>query len=123
MSTTIGRLRSLTWTLVLAAGLVLRPLLIMPMAESGPMRGTMMVPIGLGLLFLSSCLLAVAVFVWGRPLIALAAITAALGIVLAVVAMYAGLPMPWPLLLAALNASLAVLGIPAWREADRPAVG
>ncbi len=110
-----GRSDSLKWKKVFAAGLVLRPILIVPMAPSGPLGGSLL-PIGLALVFALSILLAVGVFVGYRLVIAFGILTAVAGLPLAVLGAYLGLPMPWPLALAGYNVGLATVGIKAWRE-------
>jgi hypothetical protein len=111
-----GRSDSLTWNKVFAAGLLLRPIFIVPMAPSGPLGGSNMLPIGLAAVFALSILVAVGVFVGNRPAIAFGILTALAGLVLAALGAYLGLPMPWPLALAGYNIALAVVGIKAWRE-------
>jgi hypothetical protein len=107
-----------TWKTVLAAGLVLRPILIVPMAPSGPLGGSSLLPVGLALVFALSILLAAGVFVADLAGLAVAfgTFTALAGVVVAAVGAYLGLPMPWPLALAVYNIALAVVGMKAWRE-------
>jgi len=111
-----GRPDSLAWKKVFAAGLLLRPILIVPMTPSGPLGGSNMLPIGLALVFALSLLLAVGVYVGNRPAIAFGIFTALDGVVLAAIGAYLGLPMPWPLALVGYNIALAGAGIKAWRE-------
>ena len=111
-----GRSDSLTWKKVFAAGLLLRPILIVPMAPSGPLGGSNLLPIGLASVFALSILLAAGVFVGYRLVIAFGIFTALAGLVLAAIGAYLGLPMPWPLALAGYNIALAAVGIKAWRE-------
>ena len=111
-----SRSGSLTWKKVFAAGLLLRPILIVPMAPSGPLGGSNMLPIGLASVFALSILLAAGAFVGNRPAIAFGIFTALAGLVLAAIGTYLGLPMPWPLALAGDNIALAAVGIKAWRE-------
>jgi len=111
-----SRSDSLAWKKVFAAGLLLRPILIVPMAPSGPLGGSILLPIGLAAVFALRILLAAGVFVGSRPAIALAIITALAGLVLAAVGACLGLPMPWPLALAGYNIALAAVGIKAWWE-------
>ncbi len=111
-----SRSDSLTWKKVFAAGLLLRPILIVPMAPSGPLSGSNMLPIGLASVFALSILVAAGVFVGYRLVIAFGILTALAGLPLAVVGAYLGLPMPWPLALAGYNVALAAVGIKAWRE-------
>jgi len=105
-----------TWKRAFAAGLLLRPILIVPMAPSGPLGGSSMLPVGLAAVFALSALLAAGVFVGNRPAIAFGIFTALAGIPLAAIGAFVGLPMPWPLALAGCNVALAVVGIEAWEE-------
>ena len=109
-------MRYLTWMKVFAAGLVLRPILVVPMAPSGPLGGSNMLPIGLASVFAFSILIAVGVFVGNRLAIAFGILTGLVGVVLAAIGAYVGLPMPWPLALGGYNIALAAVGIEAWRE-------
>jgi hypothetical protein len=111
-----GRSDSLTWTKAFAAGLLLRPILIVPMAPSGPLGGSNMLAIGLASVFALSILVAVGAFVGNRPAIAFGIFSAVAGLVLAALGACLGLPMPWPLALAGYNIALAAVGITAWRE-------
>jgi hypothetical protein len=111
-----GRSDSLTWTKAFAAGLLLRPILIVPMAPSGPLGGSDMLAIGLASVFALSILVAVGVFVGNRPAIAFGIFTAVDGVVLAAIGACLGLPMPWPLALAGYNIAVAAVGSMAWRE-------
>jgi hypothetical protein len=113
-----SRSDSLVWKKVFAAGLLLRPILIVPMAPSGPLGGSILLPIGLALVFALSILVAAGVFVeeLGHLAIAFGIFTALAGLPLAAIGAYLGLPMPWPLALAAYNIALAAVGIKAWRE-------
>jgi hypothetical protein len=111
-----GRSDFLTWKRVFAAGLLLRPILIVPMAPSGPLGGSIMLPIGLASVFAFSIVLAAGVFVGNRPAIAFGIFTAVVGLQLAAIGAYFGLPMPWPLALAGYNIALVPVGIQAWRE-------
>jgi hypothetical protein len=111
-----GRSDSPTWTKVFAAGLLLRPILIVPMAPNGPLGGSTMLPIGLAAVFALSMLLAAGAFVGNRPAMAFGIFTALAGIPLAVIGASLGLPMPWPLALGGYNIALAAVGIKAWRE-------
>jgi len=101
----------MTWKKVFAAGLLLRPILIVPMAPSGPLGGSNMLPIGLALVFALSILLAAGVSVGNRPAIAFGIFTALAGVVLAAIGACLGLPMPWPLAMAGYNIALAAVGI------------
>ena len=105
-----------TWKKVFAAGLLLRPILVVPMAPSGPLGGSNLLPIGLASVFALSILVAAGVFVGNRLVTAFGIFTAFDGLVLAVIGVYLGLPMPWPVLLAGYNIALAAVGIKAWRE-------
>lgn len=105
---------SLTWTKVFAAGLLLRPILIVPMAPSGPLGGSNLLPIGLATVFAFHILVAAAVFVGNCPAIAFGILTAWAGVAVAAIGVYVGLPMPWPLVLAGYNVAFAVVGIKAW---------
>ncbi|MCU0504222.1 MAG: hypothetical protein MUE82_00385 [Chloroflexi bacterium] len=111
------------WTTILAAGLALRPILIVPMAQGGPLGGSDLLPIGLLTVLAGSLLLAAGVLARIRPVTAFAILTAAAGVGLAVIGAWAGLPSPWPLLLAAYNAALVGVGIGAWREQQPAASG
>jgi hypothetical protein len=113
-----SRSGSLAWKRVFAAGLVLRPILIVPMAPSGPLGGSSLLPIGLVAVFALSALLAAGVFVaeLDRPAVAIGTFTAVAGVVLAVVGACLGLPTPWPLALAGYNLALAAVGVREWRE-------
>jgi len=113
-----SRSDSLTWKKVFAAGLLLRPILIVPMAPSGPLGGSILLPIGLASVFALSILVAAGVFVeeLGHLAIAFGTFTALAGLPLAAIGAYLGLPMPWPLALAGYNIALAAVGIKAWRE-------
>jgi hypothetical protein len=113
-----SRSDSLTWQKVFAAGLLLRPILIVPMAPSGPLGGSNMLPIGLASVFALSILLAAGVFVGNRPAIAFGIFTALAGLVLAAIGAYLGLPMPWPLALAGYNIALAAVGIKVNEQLD-----
>lgn len=115
-----GRSPSLTWKIVFAAGLVLRPFLIVPMAPSGPLAGSDLLPVGLALLIAFHVLLAAGVFVerLAAPAIAFGILTALAGVVLAAVGVWLGLPMPWSLALVGCNAVLAVVGIKAWEDLE-----
>jgi hypothetical protein len=111
-----NRSDSLAWTRVFAAGLLLRPILIVPMAPSGPLGGSNLLPIGLAAVFVLSILLAAGVFVGNRPAIAFGIFTAVDGLVLAVIGAFLGLPAPWPLVMAGYNVALTAVGIKAWQE-------
>jgi hypothetical protein len=117
-----GRSGSPTWTRVFAAGLLFRPILIVPMAPSGPLGGSNLLPIGLVTVFALSLLVAAGVFVGNRPAIAFGIFTAVDGLVLAVIGAFLGLPAPWPLTMAGYNVALTAVGIEAWRE-PRAATG
>jgi hypothetical protein len=107
---------SLIWTIVFASGLLLRPVLIVPMAPSGPLAGSALLPIGLASVFAFHVMLAAAVLVANRLAIGFAIFTAGAGVVLAVVGVIVGLPEPWPLLLIGLNLALAPIGVETWRR-------
>ena len=111
-----GRFDSLTWMKVFAAGLLLRPILIVPIAPSGPLGGSDMLPIGLASVFALSLLIAAGVFVGNRLAVAFGIFTAFDGVVLAGIGACLGLPMPWPIVLAGYNIGLVAVGIRAWRE-------
>ncbi|MCU0506363.1 MAG: hypothetical protein MUE82_11460 [Chloroflexi bacterium] len=104
------------WTRAFAAGLLLRPVLIVPMAPSGPLGGSNLLPAALAAVFVLSAVLAAGVLSRIRPATALGIVTAVGGVVIAAAGAWAGLPGPWPLLLVAYNGALAVAGIRAWRE-------
>ena len=97
---------------------MLRPILIVPMAPSGPLAGSNMLPIGLAVVFALHILVAAGVFVEDLAGLAIAfgIFTAVAGLVLAAIGAYLGLPMPWPLALAGYNIAFAAVGIKAWRE-------
>ncbi len=118
-----SRSDSLAWKKVFAAGLLLRPILIVPMAPSGPLGGSDMLPIGLALVFATNILLAAGVFIWGRLATAFGLFTAVAGVPVAAIGVAVGLPMPWPLALAGYNVALAAVGIRAWRELRLAAAG
>ena len=111
-----SRSHSLAWTKGFAAGLLIRPILIVPMAPSGPLGGSDLLPLGLASVFAGSMLLAAVVYVGIRPAIAFGVFTAVAGVVLAAIGGYLGLPMPWPLAMAAYNVALAAVGVRAWQE-------
>ncbi len=106
-----GHSDSLAWKKVFAAGILLRPILIVPMAPGGPLGGSNMLLVGLASVFALSILLAVGVVVGNRPAIAFGIFTALAGIPVAAIGAWLGLPMPWPLALAGYNIALAVVGI------------
>jgi hypothetical protein len=85
------------------------------MAPSGPLRGSIVVPIGLASVFAFHVLLAAGVFLGNRLMVAFGILTALLGVVVAIIGVWAGLPMPWPQAMAAYNVVLAAVGIEAWR--------
>jgi hypothetical protein len=110
-----GRSGTRTSLILFATGILLRPILIVPMAPSGPLGGSATLPIALATVVAGSILLAVGVAVGNRPAIAVGILTALMGVPLAVIGVLAGLPMPWPLILVAYNAVLAGIGATAWR--------
>jgi hypothetical protein len=118
-----GRSGSPTWTRIFAAGLLLRPILIVPMAPSGLLSGSVMLPVGLAAVFAVNLLLAIGAYVGSRLVIALGILTAAAGVPLAAAGAWAGLPSPWPLLLVGYNAALVAAGIAAWRGSMAAAEG
>ena len=99
-------------------GLLLRPILIVPMAPSGPLGGSSMLPIGLASVFALSIVLAAGVLVGYRLAIAFGIFTAVAGLVVAVIGAALGLPMPWPLAMAAYSIALAVVGIKVNEQLD-----
>jgi hypothetical protein len=113
-----SRSDSRAWTIAFAAGLALRPILIVPMAPSGPLGGSVLLPIGLAAVFVLSGLLAAGLFVEGLDelVIAFGTFTALAGVPVAVIGAWAGLPGPWPLALVGYNLALAAVGVKAWRE-------
>jgi hypothetical protein len=113
-----GRSDSVTWKRVFVVGLLLRPVLIVPMAPSGPLSGSNMLPIGLASVFALSILLAAGVFVGYRLAIAFGIFTAVAGLVVAAIGAILGLPMPWPLVMAAYNVALAAVGIKVNEQLD-----
>jgi hypothetical protein len=102
--------------IVFATGILLRPILIAPMASSGPLGSSAALLVALASVFAASILLAVCVAAGNRPAFAVGILTALAGVPLAAIGALAGLPMPWPLILAAYNAALAAVGAGAWRE-------
>jgi hypothetical protein len=102
---------SLAWRNAFAAGIVLRPILIVPMAPRGPLGTSEVLPIGLASVLALSILLAAGVVVGNRPAIAFGIFTALAGLPVAVIGAWLGLPMPWPVALAGYNIALAVVGI------------
>jgi hypothetical protein len=111
-----GRSGSPTWQRIFAAGLLFRPILIVPMAPGGPLGGSTIVPIALASVFAGSLLLAVGVAVGNRPAVAFGIFTAVAGVPLALVGATVGLPMPWPLILVGYNGALAAVGARVLRE-------
>ncbi|MEW6224530.1 MAG: hypothetical protein AB1627_07855 [Chloroflexota bacterium] len=111
-----GRSLSRAWTKGFAAGLLVRPILIVPMAPSGPLGGSDLLPLALASVFAGSLPLAVGVYVGIRLAIAFGIFTAVAGVVVAAIGGYLGLPMPWPLAMAAYNLGLAAVGVRAWHE-------
>jgi hypothetical protein len=109
---------SLAWKRVFAAGILLRPILIVPMAPSGPLGGSNMLLIGLAPVFALSILLAAGVVIGSRPAIALGIFTALAGLPVAAIGAWLGLPMPWPVALAGYNVALAVVGIKVNEQLD-----
>ena len=104
------------WRSVFAVAIAVRPVLVVPMAPSGPAAGTILLPIGLAALFIVSVLIAAGVFVGNRLMVAFGIFTALDGVLLAVAGMGLGLPMPWPLALCLYNVALCAIGVEAWRE-------
>jgi hypothetical protein len=113
-----SRSDSPTWKRIFAAGLLLRPILIVPMAPSGPLGGSNLLPIGLASMFALSVLLAAGVFVGYRLAIAFGIFTALAGVALAAIGALLGLPMPWPLAMAGYNIALAAVGIKVNEQLD-----
>jgi len=113
-----SRSDSQAWQKVFAAGLLLRPILIVPMAPSGPLGGSNLLPVGLAFVFVPSILLAAGVFVGSRAAIALAIFTAVAGFALAAIGALLGLPMPGPLAMAGYNVALAAVGIKVNEQLD-----
>jgi hypothetical protein len=114
---------SRAWRTALAAGLLIRPILIVPMAPSGPLGRSDLLPIALLAVFAGSALLAGGVLVGYRLVVALGIATAVAGIPLAAIGASVGLPMPWPLALAACNLALAAIGTRTWRALPAAADG
>ncbi len=105
------------WRDAFAIGLLLRPMLIVPMTPSGPLAGSSsQLAIALFAVFAFHVLLAAGAFVGNRPAIAFGILTGVVGVPLAAIGAYLGLPMPWPAALGGYNLALAALGIAAWRE-------
>ncbi len=113
-----ARFGPLLWKSAFAAGLLVRPVLVLPMAPSGPLRGSELLPLGLAVVFAMSVLLAIGVFIAARPAIALGILSALGGLVLAAVGVAAGMPMPWPVALGACNAVVGALALEAWRSLE-----
>ncbi len=103
-----------------AGALLVRPILVVPMAASGPLGGSELLPLGLALLFAGSALFAAGVLAGVRLVLALGILSGLAGVPLALAGAIVGLPMPWPVLLAAYNMALATIGIEVW-EAPRVA--
>jgi hypothetical protein len=116
-----GHHGSLAWKKVFAAGLLVRPILIVPMAPSGPLGGSELLPLGLASVFAGSFVLAAGAWLGVRVLTAFGIISALAGVALAAIGAVLGLPEPWPLLLVGLNAALVPAGIEAWEEPGRSA--
>ena len=101
---------------------MLRPILIVPMAPSGLLAGSDLLPVALAVVVVTHFLIAIGVLVGNRPAIAFGLFTALAGVPLALLGASVGLPAPSPLALLGYNAALAAVGIQAWR-APRPAAG
>ncbi len=110
-----GHTDSRGWAAAFAAGLLLRPLLIVPMAPSGPLAGSDLLPLAIAGLFAGSAGLAAGVWLGSRLFTALGILSAVVAPAIAVAGAWAGLPAPWPLLLAVYDGGLAVVGAMAWR--------
>ncbi len=106
----------MTSRLVFAASLLARPLLILPMAPSGPLGRSDLLPFAIVGLFLAHGLLAAGVAVGSRPILALALVSALAAVPLAMLGLVVGLTMPWPIVLAGYNVLVAAIGVRAWRE-------
>ncbi len=111
-----SRSDSRAWTIAFAAGLALRPILIVPMAPSGPLGGSSLLPVALVLLFAGNVVLALSMLARIRVVTAFGIFTAVAGVGLAAVGAWAGLPAPWPLLLVGYDVLLVLVGLRAWRE-------
>ncbi len=121
MATGMGdRLGDRTWRWIFAAGLILRPILILPMAPSGPLSGSDLLLVGLIAVFAAHVLIAAGVLLGNRLAIALGILSAIAGLPIATIGLSAGLPMPWPVILAGYNIMLAVIGIRVWEESGQP---
>jgi hypothetical protein len=103
-------------TRVFATGLLLRPVLIAPVAPSGLLAGSFLLPIGLAGVLAFHVVIAALVFAGNRTAIAFGVLTALVGPFLAAIGVIAGLPMPWPAALGAYNVVLVVVGIASWQE-------
>ncbi|HJW23011.1 MAG TPA: hypothetical protein VJ506_11340 [Candidatus Limnocylindrales bacterium] len=114
-----GRRGPNTWRIAFAVGLLLRPLLIAPMAPSGPLGGSDALPLALGLLVVGHVAWAALAVVGNRPAIALGIVTGVVGVPLAALGTLLALPAPWPLVLTAWNGALAAVGVVAWRSMAR----
>ena len=105
-----------TWQTAFAAGLLLRPLLILPMVPGGPLSSSPLLPFGLIAVLAGHLLLAGGVALGIRVVVVLGILTAIAGIPVAAVGVAAGLPMPWPVVMAVYNVGLAAVGVTAWRR-------
>ena len=105
-----------TWQTAFAAGLLLRPLLILPMVPGGPLGSSPLLPFGLITVLAAHLLLAGGVALGIRVVLGLGILTAIAGIPVAAVGVVAALPMPWPLVMAGYNIALAAVGVAAWRR-------
>ena len=110
----------MTSRLVFAASLLVRRVLILPMAPRGPLGRSELLPVGVVVVLLGHALLAAGVAAGSRPILALALITALAAVPLAMVGLVVGLTMPWPIVLAGYNVLVAAIGLRAWHE---PAAG
>jgi hypothetical protein len=102
--------------LIFAATILVRPVLIAPMAPGGPLGRSELLPVAIGGLFVAHGLLAVGVAAGSRPFLALALVSAVAAVPLALLGAVVGLALPWPLVLAGYNVLIAIVGVRAWRQ-------
>ena len=114
-----GRAGPDAWRAAFALALLFRPLLIAPMAPSGPLCGWDALPLAVGLLVVGHAVWAVLAVAGNRLAIALGIVTAVVGVPVAALGALLALPAPWPLALTAWNGALAAIGVVAWRSMAR----
>ena len=111
-----GRAGAEVWRSAFAVGLLIRPLLIAPMAPSGPLGGSDALPLALGLLVVAHVAWAILAVVGSRPAVAIGIASGVVGVPVAALGLLLALPGPWPLVLTAWNGALAAVGVVAWRS-------